>query len=132
MCISLLCNGSQTEVEHEETSSTVGFSGTPSPIVSHKSEPDSVEANGAPAEEESFDQDEFVVFETSLVPIVEVEMAQLPPSLHPSCKALDVIQEEEGSHPGVLECSGCIAGSSTASYFRRDGPQVIRCFQVAF
>lgn len=131
MCISPLCYGSQTKVEHEETSSSVGFSGTPSPIASHKSEPDCVEANSAPVEEKSFDQDEFVVFETSLVPIVEVEMAQLTPSVH-TCKALDVIQEEEGSHPGVSECSGRIAGSSPASYFRSNGPQVIRCFQVAF
>ncbi|XP_026226577.1 uncharacterized protein LOC113169408 isoform X3 [Anabas testudineus] len=129
VCISPLCSGSQTKVENEETSSSVGFSGTPGPIVSHKSEPDSIEANSAPVEEESFDHDEFVVFETSVVPVVEVEMAQLPPSFHPSCKALDVIQEEEGSHPRVSECCGRIAGSSPASYFRSDGPQVIRCFQ---
>lgn len=131
MCISPLCSGSQTKVENEETSSSVGFSGTPGPIVSHKSEPDSIEANSAPVEEESFDHDEFVVFETSVVPVVEVEMAQLPSFFHPSCKALDVIQEEEGSHPRVSECCGRIAGSSPASYFRSDGPQVIRCFQVA-
>lgn len=131
MCISPLCNGSQAKVEHEETSSSVGLSGTPRPVAICKCEPDCVEANSAPVEEESFDQDEVVDFETSLVPIVEVERAQLSPSVHPSCKALDVIQEEEGSHDGVLECSGRIAGSSPVSYFRSNGPQVIRCFQVA-
>lgn len=129
MCISLLCNGSETKTAHEETSSN--FSGIPSPTVSNKSDPDSVEAHGAPVEEESCDQDEVVVFETSLVPIVEVEMAQLPPSPDPCCRALDETLEEEGSYPEVSECSGTIAGSSPASYFRSDGPQVIRCFQVA-
>lgn len=98
--------------------------------MSHKSEPDSVEAHGAPLEEESCDQEEVIVFETSLVPIVEVEMAQLPPSLNPRRKALETL-EEEGSDPEVSEFSGRIVGSSPASYFRSDGPQVIRCFQVA-
>lgn len=129
MCVSLLCNGSETA--HEETSSDLGFSGIPSPTLSHKSEPDSVEAHSALFEEESSDQEEVVVFETALVPIVEVETAQLSPSLDPCCKALDETLEEEGSYPGVSECSGRIVGSSPASYFRSDGPQVIRCFQVA-
>lgn len=129
MCISPLCNGSETKTAHEETSSSLGFSG--SPTVSHKSEPDSVEAPGVPVEEESCDQEGVVVFETSLVPIVEVEMAQLPPSFDPCCRALDEIQEEEGPCPEVSECSGRIVGSSPASYFRSDGPRVIRCFQVA-
>lgn len=130
MCVSPVCKGSQTEVAKEETSINVGFSDTAPPTVIHPSEPHSVDANGAAAaaaEEVLFDQDEFVVFETSMLPIVEVEMAQLPPS----CRPLDVIQEEDGPRPGVSECSGPIAGSSTASYFRSDGPQVIRCFQVA-
>ncbi|KAG8010144.1 Protein 4.1 [Nibea albiflora] len=123
----LLCNGSETKTAHEETSSSLGFSG--SPTVSLKSEPDSVEGPGVPVEEESRDQEGVVVFDTSLVPIVEVEMAQLPPSFDPCCRALDEIQEEEGSCPEVSECSGRIVGSSPASYFRSDGPRVIRCFQ---
>ncbi|XP_045901680.1 uncharacterized protein LOC123968783 isoform X1 [Micropterus dolomieu] len=127
VCVSLLCNGSETA--HEETSSDLGFSGIPSPTVSHKSEPDSVEAHSALVEEKSSDQEEVVVFETTLVPSVEVETAQLSPSLDPCCKALDETLEEEGSYPGVSECSGRIVGSSPASYFRSDGPQVIRCFQ---
>ncbi|XP_056237233.1 titin-like isoform X5 [Seriola aureovittata] len=130
VCISSLSNGSETKATHEETSSSLGLSGTPWPTACHKSETDSVEAHGGPTEEESCDQDGVVVFETSLVPIVEVEMAQLPPSLEPHCKALDETQEEEGSYPGVSECSRRIVGSSPASYFRSDGPQVIRCFQV--
>ncbi|XP_070690933.1 uncharacterized protein [Pempheris klunzingeri] len=129
VCISLLCNGSETKTAHEETSSNLGFSGIPSPTVSHKSEPDIVEAHAAPVEEESCDQEEVVVFETSLVPIVEVEMAQLPPSLDLCCRALEEILEEDVSYPDVSESSGRIVGSSPASYFRSDGPQVIRCFQ---
>lgn len=109
----------------------MGVSGIPSPTVSHKSGPDGVEPYGAPVEEDSCDHEAVVVFETSLVPIVEVEMAQLPPSLDPCCRALDETPEEEGSYPEVSECSGRIVGSSPASCFRSDGPQVIRCFQVA-
>ncbi|XP_029307448.1 uncharacterized protein LOC115021278 isoform X4 [Cottoperca gobio] len=128
VCISLLCNGSETNTE--DTSSNLGFSVIPSPTVSRTSEPGSVEACGAPVEEESScDQEEVVVYETSLVPVVEVEKAQLPPSLDPCCKALDGIQEEEESCPEVSECSGKIVGSSPAPYFRSDGPQVVRCFQ---
>ncbi|XP_028280977.1 uncharacterized protein LOC114448296 isoform X4 [Parambassis ranga] len=130
VCISLLCNGSETQSAHKETSSHLGYSDIPSPTVSHTSEPDSLETPGAPVEEESCDQEEVVVFETLLVPVVEGEMAQLPPSFEPTCKALDETQKEEGSsYPGVSECSGTVVGSSPASYFWSDGPQVIRCFQ---
>lgn len=133
MCISPFCNGSETKTAHEETSSNLGVSSIPSPNVSHTSEPDSAVAHGAgaPVDEESCDQVEVVVLETSLVPIIEVEMAQLPLSLHPSSRALDETLGEEGSCPEVSECSGRIIGSSPASYFKSDGPQVIRCFQVA-
>lgn len=132
MCISPLCNGSETKPAHEETSSNLGFADKPSPTVSPKGEPDGVEAHSAPVEEESCDQEEVVVCDVTSVPVVEVEMAQLPPSFDPSCKALEDIweeEEEEGSCPGVSE--GRIVGSSPASYFWSDGPQVIRCFQVA-
>lgn len=132
MCVSPLCNGSETQSAHKETSSHLGYSDLPSPTVSHTSEPDSLETPGAPVEEESCDQEEVVVFETLLVPVVEGEMAQLPPSFEPTCKALDETQRKEGSsYPGVSECSGTVVGSSPASYFWSDGPQVIRCFQVA-
>ncbi|KAM7420588.1 hypothetical protein PAMA_015018 [Pampus argenteus] len=129
VCISPLSDGSETKAAHVETSSNMDFSGIPSLTVSHKSESNSVEAHDVPVEESSYDQEDIVVFETSLVPIVEVEMAQLPPSFDLSSKALEEIQEEEGSYPRVLECSGRIVGSSPASYFRSDGPRVIRCFQ---
>uniref|UniRef100_A0AAQ6A878 Protein 4.1 n=1 Tax=Amphiprion ocellaris TaxID=80972 RepID=A0AAQ6A878_AMPOC len=99
----------------------------PSPTVSPMGEPDGVEAHSAPVQEESRDQEEVVVCDVTLLPVVEVEMAQLPPSFDPSCKALDETQEEEGSCPGVSE--GRIVGSSPASYFWSEGPQVIRCFQ---
>lgn len=129
MCISPLCNGSESKTAQEETGSSLGLR---SSAVSRKSEPGSVEAHIAPIEEESCDEEEAVVFETSLVPIVEVEMAQLPPSLDSFTRALDEIPEEEESFSEVSESSGMIAGCSPASYFRSDGPQVIRCFQVAF
>ena len=128
MCISSFCNGSETK----ETSSSLGSSGARRPAVCLKREPDSVEAQGAPVEEDSCDQDGVVAFETSLVPILEVEKAQLPASLEPGCKALDETQEEEGSCPAVSEHSGRIVGSAPASYFRSHGPQVLRCFQVVF
>lgn len=126
MCIRPLSNGSDTKTAHEETSSSLEF--TDLPI---KSEPESVEVHSATVEKELRDQEEVVVFEANLVPIVEVEMAQLPPSFDPSCNALEVIPEEGGSCPGVSADSGRIAGSSPASYFWSDGPQVMRCFQVA-
>ncbi len=128
MSVSPLCNGSETKAAHKETSSSKDSN---CPTVKHKSEPGSVKVPGAPVEEESCDEEEVVVFETSLVPIVEVEMAQLLPSPHPCSRALDETLEEEDSGPEVSECSGMIIGSSPASYFRSDGPQVIRCFQVA-
>uniref|UniRef100_A0A3P8NB62 Protein 4.1 n=1 Tax=Astatotilapia calliptera TaxID=8154 RepID=A0A3P8NB62_ASTCA len=124
VCIRPLSNGSDTKTAHEETSSSLEF--TDLPI---KSEPESVEVHSATVEKELRDQEEVVVFEANLVPIVEVEMAQLPPSFDPSCNALEVIPEEEGSCPGVSADSGRIAGSSPASYFWSDGPQVMRCFQ---
>ncbi|XP_042079715.1 band 4.1-like protein 2 isoform X10 [Haplochromis burtoni] len=124
VCIRPLSNGSDTKTAHEETSSSLEFTGLPI-----KSEPESVEVHSATVEKELRDQEEVVVFETNLVPIVEVEMAQLPPSFDPSCNALEVIPEQEGSCPGVSADSGRIAGSSPASYFWSDGPQVMRCFQ---
>ncbi|CAJ1061675.1 titin-like [Xyrichtys novacula] len=132
VCISPVCNGSETKTTHVETSSSssVGFSAKPSPTVSHRSEPDNVEGlQSDPLEEESCDQEEVIVFETSLLPIVEVERTQPLPSLDPCCRALNETLEEEGSNPEVLESSGRIVGSSQASYFKSDGPQVIRCFQ---
>ncbi|XP_075964987.1 uncharacterized protein LOC142969175 isoform X5 [Anarhichas minor] len=120
VCISLPCNGSETHTAHEDT-----FSGMPSPTVSHDSEPED-----ARVEEGSCDQEEVVVFETSSVPAVEVETAQLPASLGRCRKALDgTREEEEGSYPEVSVRSGKIVGSSPASCFRSDGPQVVRCFQ---
>uniref|UniRef100_A0A667YFZ9 Protein 4.1 n=1 Tax=Myripristis murdjan TaxID=586833 RepID=A0A667YFZ9_9TELE len=132
--ISAVRDGSDTEAAHEETSSSLGFSDIPSPAVSRKSEPDSVEAHDGPDVGESCDQEESIVSETSLVPIVEVEMAKMPPSHHPCSLAVDETQlkeeqEEEASYPG-LEYSGTIVGSSPASYFMSGGPHVIRCFQA--
>ena len=107
---------------HKETSSCLGISCMLS-----------VEACGAstPVEDSSCDQEEVVVLETSPVPLVAVEMAQLPPSVDHSHRALDESRGEEGPKPRVSECSGRIIGSSPASYFKTDGPRVIRCFQVA-
>lgn len=100
----------------------------PSPTVSHHSQPDRADAFDCPLEEESLNQEEVVVYETLLVPLVEVEAAQLGPSFDSSCKALELIQEED--EPGQSECSVGVVGSASASYFWSDGPQVVRCFQV--
>ncbi|CAB1416778.1 unnamed protein product [Pleuronectes platessa] len=86
--------------EKEETSSSLGSSGACRPAVCLKREPDS-----------------------------RRRQTQLPASLEPGCKALDETQEEGGSCPAVSERAGRIVGSAPASYFRSQGPQVIRCFQ---
>ncbi|XP_035988352.1 titin homolog isoform X7 [Fundulus heteroclitus] len=129
VCVSPRFKSSETNTLHEETGSNLGVSEAPGPSGSQRTEPDGVEALSAPVEEESCCDEEVVVFETLLVPLVEVEMAQLPPPAGSSCKALDEIQEEEGTCPVASECSGGIVGSSPASYFWSDGPQVIRSFQ---
>lgn len=99
--------------------------------MSHQNQPGGVKVHHAraPVAEES--REEVVVSRTSLVPVVEVERAQLPPSPHPGCRALDEAQMNGGPCPEVSEGSGRIIGPSSAAYFRSDGPQVIRCFQVA-
>lgn len=111
----------------------MGISGSPSRTVSRQNQPDSAESHGtgASVEEESRDQVEVVDSKTSPVPVVQVEMAQRPPSLDPSSRALGDTLKEEASYPQVSDCSGRIIGSSPASYFKSDGPKVIRCFQVA-
>lgn len=101
---------SEAKAARQEASSTLGFSGVPSPTVSH----------GGRVEEEA------VGFETSLGPIVEEETAPRPAS-----QALYGTPEEEAPCPGVSLCSGKIVGCSPASCFRSDGPRVARCFQVA-
>ncbi|KAK5605969.1 hypothetical protein CRENBAI_002733 [Crenichthys baileyi] len=129
VCISPRCKGSQKKTLHEETSSNFGVSEVSGPSENHQSEPDGVEALSAPVEEESCNHEEVVVFETLLVPLVDVEMAQLAPPVESSCRALDEIQEEEGTCPVASESSGGIVGPSPAYYFWSDGPQIKRCFQ---
>ncbi|CAG12036.1 unnamed protein product, partial [Tetraodon nigroviridis] len=114
---------------------SLGINGQPLPgadgssTVSHQNQPGGVKVHHAraPVAEES--REEVVVSRTSLVPVVEVERAQLPPSPHPGCRALDEAQMNGGPCPEVSEGSGRIIGPSSAAYFRSDGPQVIRCFQ---
>ncbi|MEQ2157295.1 hypothetical protein GOODEAATRI_000378 [Goodea atripinnis] len=120
---------SEKKTLHAETSSNFGVSEVSGPSESHQSEPDGVEALSAPVEEESCNHEEVVVFETLLVPLVDVEMAQLAPPVESSCRALDEIQEEEGTCPVASESSGGIVGPSPAYHFWSDGPQIIRCFQ---
>ncbi|MEQ2239384.1 hypothetical protein ILYODFUR_003978, partial [Ilyodon furcidens] len=129
VCISPRCKGSEKKTLHAETSSNFGVSEVSGPSESHQSEPDGVEALSAPVEEESCNHEEVVVFETLLVPLVDVEMAQLAPPVESSCRALDEIQEEEGTCPVASESSGGIVGPSPAYHFWSDGPQIIRCFQ---
>uniref|UniRef100_A0A3P9L5S2 Protein 4.1 n=1 Tax=Oryzias latipes TaxID=8090 RepID=A0A3P9L5S2_ORYLA len=120
--ISPLCAGSDSTLE--EAAGNLDVSEPPSPTGSHHSLPDRADAFDCPLEEESLNQEEVVVYETLLVPLVEVEAAQLGPSFDSSCKALELIQEEDES-----ECSVGVVGSASASYFWSDGPQVVRCFQ---
>uniref|UniRef100_A0A3P9IRN5 Protein 4.1 n=1 Tax=Oryzias latipes TaxID=8090 RepID=A0A3P9IRN5_ORYLA len=120
-----LCTGSDSTLE--EAAGNLDVSEPPSPTVSHHSLPDRADAFNCPLEEESLNQEEVVVYETLLVPLVEVEAAQLGPSFASSCKALELIQEED--EPGQSECSVGVVGSASASYFWSDGPQVVRCFQ---
>ncbi|XP_036071888.1 titin isoform X5 [Oryzias melastigma] len=126
-CISPLCKGSDSKAALEEAAGNLGVSDPSSPTVSHHSQPDGADAFDCPLEEESLNQEEVVVYETLLVPLVEVEAAHLGPPFDSSCKALDLIQEED--EPGQSERSEGIVGSSSASLFWSDGPQVVRCFQ---
>ncbi|XP_038125396.1 uncharacterized protein LOC119772818 isoform X4 [Cyprinodon tularosa] len=128
VCISPSCTCSETKTHHEETSSNLGISEVPGLSESDQREPAGVEACGAAVEEKPYDP-EVGVFHTHMVPLVEVEMAQLVPPVEFSCKELHEIQEEEGTCPVAPECCRGIVGPTPASYFRSDGPQVIRCFQ---
>lgn len=105
----------------------MGLSGSPGLGVSLPSEPRSVESGGTGASvgEESPDRVEVVHSGTSLEPVVEVEAAPLPSCLDPGSRALGDAPQEEARRPAG------IIGSSPASYFKSDGPKVIRCFQVA-
>lgn len=130
MCISPSCKSSKTKTLHEETRSNFGGAEVSKPSESHQSEPDVVEGLSAPVEESLCDHEEVVVFETLLVPLVEVEMVQLAPPVESDCKALDKIPEEEGTCLVAPECSGGIVGPSPPSFFWSDGPKVIHCSQV--
>lgn len=118
---------------HEGTGSALGVSYVPNSTTSHQHQPGwaKVHHAGAPLAEESCDQEEVVGSKTLLVPVVEVERAQLPPSPPPGCRALDESQRDRGWSPQVSERSGRIIGPSPAAYFKSEGPRVIRCFQVA-
>lgn len=132
MCISPFISGTETRTAYKETSSSLGISIIPVQTVSHKSQSDcgGVHGANAPVAEESCDRDEVVLSETLQVPIIKVETVQPPPSLDPFCRALDETLREEGLYE-VMESSGRLIGPSSASYFKSNGPQVIRCFQVA-
>lgn len=127
MCVSPLCH--ETRSAQEATS--VDSSGLLKTTVNHNHELGSVEDHSAPVDEGSWDQEGVVVFETSLLPIIEVEMVQLPPSPEPCRTALDGTLEAEESCLEVSKDFGMIVRSSPASFVRGDGQQVIRCFQVA-
>ncbi|XP_023186462.1 titin homolog isoform X6 [Xiphophorus maculatus] len=129
VCISPSCKSSKTKTLHEETRSNFGGAEVSRPSDSHQSEPDVVEGLSSPVEESLCDHEEVVVFETLLVPLVEVEMAQLAPPVESDCKALDKIPEEEGTCLVAPECSGGIVGPSPPSFFWSDGPKVIHCSQ---
>lgn len=129
----MFVSGSGAKDAHKEPLGVSDVVLAPGPDASRGTEPDGDGAGAVPVEEVSRDQDRdgVVAFEASLAPFMRAEMAQLPPAIDLPGSALDKNQTEEGSDPGVGECSGGIVGPSPASYFRSDGPQVIRCFQVA-
>lgn len=128
--MSLFCNGSSTA--HEEAGGSLGVSYVPSSTPSRQNQPGCVQVHraGALVAEESCEE-EGVASQTMLVPVMEVERAQLPPSPHPGSRALAETHRDGGSYAKVSEGSGRIMGPSSAAYFKSDGPQVIRCFQVA-
>ncbi|XP_077430721.1 uncharacterized protein LOC144057263 isoform X3 [Vanacampus margaritifer] len=119
--ISPLCRGSGTRAALTETA--VNLKSSLIASLGH-----SAVAPRVPFDK-SCDQEALVVIESSLLPMVEVAMVQLPLSLDASSQYLDEAQKEEGSCPRFLERSGNIVGSSPASYFRSGGPRVIRSFQ---
>ncbi|XP_054904191.1 uncharacterized protein LOC129371571 isoform X4 [Poeciliopsis prolifica] len=127
VCISPSCKSSETKTLHEASRSNFGGAEVSGPSESHQSESDAVEGLSAPVEESLCDREDVVVFETLLVPVVEVEMAQLAPPVESDCKALDKIPEEEGTCLIAPECSGGIVGPSPPSFFWSDGPKVIHC-----
>ncbi|XP_017165003.1 uncharacterized protein LOC103478711 isoform X4 [Poecilia reticulata] len=129
VCISPSCKSSETKTLHEDARNNFGGAEASGPSESRQSEPDIVEGLGAPVEESLCDHEEVVVFETLLVPLVEVEMAQLALPVESNCKALDKIPEEEGTCLVAPECSGGIVGLSPPSFFWSDGPKVMRCSQ---
>ncbi|XP_077454872.1 uncharacterized protein LOC144073149 isoform X2 [Stigmatopora argus] len=120
MHISSTCKGRETKAVLEEKSmnkpiSIVNFGHCP--IVPRT------------AFDKSCDQEALVVIQSSLVPVVEVQMVQLPPSVEPRSKYLNETRKEDSSFPRLLERSGNLVGSSPASHFRSCAPQVIRSFQ---
>ncbi|XP_014874888.1 uncharacterized protein LOC106937742 isoform X1 [Poecilia latipinna] len=129
VCISPSCKRSETKTLHEDARSNFGGAEASGSSQSRQSEPDVVEGLSAPVEESLCDHEEVVLFETLLVPLVEVEMAQLAPPVESVCKALDKIPEEEGTCLVAPECSGGIVGLSSPSFFWSDGPKVMRCSQ---
>lgn len=132
MCISPRCRISESKTLHEETNCNFEVSEVSGHSESHQSEPDDVQVPSAPIEEGACDHEEVVVFETLLVPLVEVKTAQMAPLVESYCTPLDKIQEEEGTCAMASECSWGIAESSPASYFWSNGPKVIRCSQVVY
>uniref|UniRef100_A0A087XEN5 Protein 4.1 n=1 Tax=Poecilia formosa TaxID=48698 RepID=A0A087XEN5_POEFO len=129
VCISPSCKRSETKTLHEDARSNFGGAEASGSSQSRQSEPGVVEGLSAPVEESLCDHEEVVLFETLLVPLVEVEMAQLAPPVESDCKALDKIPEEEGTCLVAPECSGGIVGLSSPSFFWSDGPKVMRCSQ---
>uniref|UniRef100_A0A096MF35 Protein 4.1 n=1 Tax=Poecilia formosa TaxID=48698 RepID=A0A096MF35_POEFO len=121
VCISPSCKRSETKTLHEDARSNFGGAEASGSSQSRQSEPGVVEGLSAPVEESLCDHEEVVLFETLLVPLVEVEMAQLAPP--------DKIPEEEGTCLVAPECSGGIVGLSSPSFFWSDGPKVMRCSQ---
>ncbi|XP_062322680.1 titin-like isoform X3 [Osmerus eperlanus] len=136
VCFTPVRDDSPTRAE-QEAGLSVGGALLPDPNVTPNAlrGPCGAQSHNAPEGAESGDEDEGVVSGNDLVPIVEVELAQLHNPYQPSCPALEEEEEEEEEEEGKedtdpsLEQSVRIAGALHASYFVGGGPQVIRCFK---
>ncbi|CAL9705913.1 unnamed protein product [Knipowitschia caucasica] len=115
---SLQCSESHANSTHVE--SALSFSETPSPAPARtpRTEPQELP--------EVYDRDVVVVFESSLLPVVEVEAARRPSLPHWShCEDIDTAQTKERQEAQPAEGHS----SGTVSYFTSTGPKVVRCCQ---
>lgn len=129
MCFAPVRDDSDAKGEQQEANSRVGCSGVTGPSRNHCGGHDRVQSHSAPGGAETSDEGESEISGNNLVPIIEVETAQLPIPHQPSCPILEGEEEEEVAANPALQQK--IAEASPSCYFVGGGPHVIRCFKVA-